>query len=151
MNDFTVRLPSDERLALRKLITTGSAPARKLLYARILLKADHGPGGPALSDPAIAAALDTSKPSVARVRQRYVEQGLERALRRRPTRRVYPRRLDGVGEAHLVALACSPAPAGQKRWTLHLLADRLVALHIVESISDQTVRRTLKKTTSNPG
>ena len=151
MNDFTVHLPSDERSKLLKLIATGSAPARKLLYAHILLKADRTVSGTDLSDPVIAEALETSKNTVARIRQRYVEQGLEAALRRLPTRRVYPRRLDGVGEAHLVALACGPAPAGQKRWTLHLLADRLVALHIVDSISDQTVRRTLKKTTSNPG
>ncbi len=151
MNDFTVRLPSDERASLRKLITTGTAPARKLLYARILLKADRDSGGPPLGDAAIAEAVETSKNTVARIRQRYVEHGLTAALHRLPTRRVYPRRLDGVGEAHLVAVACGPAPEGQKRWTLHLLADRLVALHVVESISDQTVRRTLKKTTSNRG
>lgn len=151
MNDFTVTLSSDERTTLRKLIATGTAPARKLLHARILLKADHGPEGPGLSDPAIAEAVETSGNTVARTRQRYVEQGLEVALSRRPTRRVYERKLDGAGEAHLVALACGPAPEGQQRWTLVLLADRLVQLAVVDCISAQTVRRTLKKTTSNRG
>jgi transposase len=151
MNDFTVHLPPDERSQLLKLISTGSAPARKLLYARILLKADRDAGGPALSDRAIAEALETSKNTVARIRHRYVERGLEVALRRLPTRRVYQRKLDGAAEAHLVALSSSPPPQGQQRWTLHLLADRLVALHVVDSISDQTVRRTLKKTPSNRG
>jgi len=151
MNDFTVRLPADERTALLKLLTTGTAAARKLLYARILLKADRSQAGPALTDPAIAEALETTKNTVARARQRYVQLGLKGALSRRATRRVYQRKLDGVGEAHLVAVSCGPAPEGQKRWTLHLLADRLVALHVVDSISPDTVRRTLKKTTSHRG
>ena len=151
MNDFTVTLPSDERTRLLKLIVTGTAAARKLLYARILLKADRGPAGRALTDPAIAEALETTKNTVARVRQRYVQLGLKGALSRRATRRVYQRKLDGVGEAHLVAVSCGPAPEGHTRWTLHLLADRLVALHVVESISPDTVRRTLKKTASNRG
>ena len=151
MNDFTVRLPTDERTRLLKLITTGTAPARKLLYARILLKADRTGEGPTMSDPAIADALETTKNTVARTRQRYAQSGLNGALTRRPTRRIYQRRLDGVGEAHLLAIACGPAPEGHARWTLHLLADRLVALHVVDNISSDTVRRTLKKTTSNRG
>jgi nucleotide-binding universal stress UspA family protein len=151
MNDFTVHLPPEERATLRKLIATGSAPARKLLYARILLKADRSQPGKPLSDPAIAVALETSRNTVARIRQKYGEHGLETALARRPTRRVYPRKLDGAGEAHLVALACSPPPEGRTRWTLQLLADRLIAFHVVDTICDQTVRRTLKKTHSNRG
>ena len=151
MNDFTVTLPSKERTSLRKLITTGAGPARKLLYARILLKADRGPDGPGLSDLAIAEALETSKNTVARARQRYAEQGLKGALTRRPTRRRYPHKLDGAGEAQLVAIACGPAPEGQQRWTLLLLADRLVALHLVDRISNQTVGRTLKQTRLNRG
>ncbi len=151
MNDFTVTLASNERTILHKLIATGTAPARKLLHARILLKADHGPEGPGLSDPAIAEAVETSTNTVARTRQRYVEHGLEVALSRRPTRRVYQRKLDGVGEAQLVALACGPAPEGQQRWTLQLLGDRLVQLKVVDRIANQTVRRTLKKTTLSHG
>lgn len=151
MNDFTVHLPPEERAALRKLITSGSAPARKLLYARILLKADRSQPSKPLSDPAIADTLETSKNTVARTRQKYVEHGLETALARRPTRRVYPRKLDGAAEAKLVALACSAPPDGHQRWTLHLLADRLIAFHVVDRISGQTVRRTLKKTRLNRG
>jgi len=145
MNDCTVRLPLGERATLLKLIATGTAPARKLLYARILLTADRGPEGPALSDPAIAEALETTKNTVARARQRYVQLGLKGGLSRRPTRRIYETKLGGVGEAHLVAVSGGPAPEGQKRWTLDLLADRLVALHVLDSISPETVRRTLKK------
>jgi transposase len=144
MKRFIVTLSHEERVTLRKLIGAGKAPARRLQHARILLKADSGPGGPGLSDPAVAEAVEASKSTVARVRRRYSEAGLNGALGRRPTRRVYQRKLGGVEEAHLVALACSAPPEGQTRWTLQLLADRMVALHIVDSISDQTVRRTLK-------
>lgn len=146
-----VTLTPDERSSLRKLIGAGKAPARDLQHARILLKADHGPNGPGLGDAAVAEAVEASPHTVARVRQRYCEEGLSAALSRRPTRRVYRRKLGGVEEAQLVAIACSDPPEGRGRWTLQLLADRLVALEIVDRISDQTVRRTLKKTTSNRG
>lgn len=151
MKRFIVTLTPDERSSLRKLIGAGKAPARDLQHARILLKADHGPNGPGLSDAAVAEAVEASLHTVARVRQRYCEEGLAAALSRRPTSRVYQRKLGGVEEAQLVAIACSDPPQGQGRWTLQLLADRLVALEIVDRISDQTVRRTLKKTTSNRG
>lgn len=151
MKRFFVTLTPEERSSLRKLIRGGMAPARRLQHARILLKADCGPNGPALSDPAIAQAVEVTKGTVARVRQRFSEAGLKAALEPRPTRRVYQRKLGGVEEAQLVAIACSAPPEGQARWTLNLLADRVVALHIVDSISGQTVRRTLKKTSLNRG
>ncbi len=104
-----------------------------------------------MSDSVVAEAVDVSVQTVMRIRYRWHEAGLEAALGRRPTRRVYQRKLGGAEEARLVALACSAPPDGQTRWTLALLADRLVALHVVDSISDQTVRRTLKKMRSSRG
>ena len=151
MKYFFVTLTPEERRSLRKLIRGGRASARRLQHARILLKADCGPDGPALSDTPIAQAVEVSKGTVARVRQRFSEAGLKAALEPRPTRRVYQRKLGGVEEAQLVAIACSDPPAGQGRWTLQMMADRLVALEAVDRISDQTVRRTLKKTRSNRG
>jgi DNA-binding transcriptional ArsR family regulator len=102
-------------------------------------------------DQAIADAVEVSQPTVSRVRKQYVEEGLEAALNRRSRRRVYQRKLTGEHEARLVALACSPPPRGQARWSLRLLADKLIELEIVDDVSYQTVRRTLKKTSSSPG
>ena len=141
-----VVLTDPQRQHLRALIAAGAAPARKLAHARVLLKADQGPGGPAWVDDAIAAAVEVSQPTVARIRKRYAEQGLEAALNRRAPRRVHERKLDGAREARLVAVACSAPPAGHARWSLRLLADRLVELEIAEAVSYQTVRRALKKT-----
>jgi transposase len=104
-----------------------------------------------LSDEAIAEALDVNRSTVERVRTRCVEEGFEAALRPRPSRQLHPRKLDGVQEAHLVTLACSPAPNGRARWSLRLLADKVVELEIVDAISHETVRQTLKKTSSNHG
>src|SRR5437868_1968596 len=132
MKLFTVTLTPEQRSQLQRRIRSGTASARYLQHARILLKADAGPEGPALSDPAVAQAVEVSPHTVGRVRQRFTEAGLEAALGPRPTRRVYQRKLGGVEEAQLVALACSAPPDGQTRWTLALLADRLVALHIVD-------------------
>jgi len=129
----------------------GVAPARKLHHARILLKADEGPDGPAWVDQRIAEAVEVSQPTISRVRKQYAMQGLEAALNRRMPRRVYQRKLDGAQEAHLLARACSTPPAGQARWSLRVLADRLVELEVVDDISYQTVRTTLKKATSSPG
>ena len=148
---FTVNLTPKERAELHKLLGAGRSSARRIMHAHILLKTDRGLEGRALSDSAVAEALETSRNTVARVRQRYVEEGLEAALKRRAPRRVYHRKLDGTGEARLVMLACSTPPEGQARWTLQLLADRLVQLEVVDRISDQTVRRTLKKTSSSHG
>lgn len=151
MVKYVVRLTLEERAQLLTLVTTGRAAAVKLLHARILLKADIGAGNRRWSDAAIADALDTSKATVHRVRQALVEWGLEAALsRKRPTGRQY-RKLDGAQEAQLLAVACSAPPAGRRRWTLQLLADKLVALEVVDTISAECVRSTLKKTRSNHG
>src|SRR5207237_1835322 len=114
-------------------------------------KEDEGDAGPRLSDEAITEALDVNRSTVERVRIRCVEEGFEAALRPRPSRQLHPRKLDGAQEAHLIAVACSPAPKGRARWSLRLLADKLVELQIVDAISDETVRQTLKKTTSSHG
>src|SRR5262245_15304619 len=148
---YAVELTEDERGNLKGLIAAGTAPARKLTHARILLKADQAPGGPGWVDEAIAEAVEVSQPTVFRVRRQCVEQGVDAALNRRPPSRVYERKLSGEQEARLVALSCSAPPAGQARWSLRLLADRLVELEIVEAISYQTVRRVLKKTSSSRG
>jgi len=145
---YAVMLTAPERAHLLDLIGAGTAPARKLIHARILLKADQGPDGPAWIDDRIAEALDTSQPTVSRVRKQYVQEGLEKALDRHPPTRVYERKLDGAQEARLIALACSTPPTGQAHWSLRLLADKVVELAIVDAISYQTVRRVLKKTRS---
>ena len=148
---YPVILSDTEREQLKNLIAAGTVPARKLTHARILLKADQGPEGSAWVDDAVAEAVETSQPTVCRVRKQYFEEGLEAALKRRPPNREYHRKLDGEQEARLVALACSEPPEGRARWSLRLLADKLVELEIVdEEVSYQTVRRTLKKTNSSP-
>ena len=143
---YIIRLTPEERTQLLQMVRSGKAAARTLLHARILLKADDGPETAAWSDEAISEALEVPATTMARVRQRFVEEGLEVALRPRPSKRQYARKLDGAAEAHLLAIACGPAPAGQARWSLRLLADRLVELEQVGSISYETIRRTLKKT-----
>jgi DNA-binding transcriptional ArsR family regulator len=143
---YPIILTQTEREQLKDLIAAGTAPARKLTHARILLKADQSPQGPAWVDEEVADAVEVSQPTVSRVRKQYFEEGMEAALNRRPTNREYHRKLDGEHEARLVALACSEPPEGQARWSLRLLADRMVELEVVEEISYQTVRRTLKKT-----
>lgn len=140
---YIVSLAPEEREKLQKLISSGEARARKLTRARILLKADEG-----WTDKAISRALDVGTATVGRVRKRFVETGLE-AINRRKGRRRYERKIDGKAEAYLIALACSAPPEGRKRWTLRLLADRLVRLEEVdiESVSHETVRQALKKRT----
>jgi transposase len=150
MKQYRVTLTEDERAALGRKVSAGRAPARELARARILLKTDCGPNGPCWADVAIAAALDVSVSTVERVRRRFVQVGLERALHHRRPRRDYRRRLDGEQEAHLVALACSPPPLGRRFWTLRLLADRIVELHFVDGISYETIRRMLKKNELKP-
>ena len=145
---YIVRLTDEERKELERMTGSGKQAAYKIKHAQILLKADaNGPNWP---DEKIAEAFDTHVNTPRNVRQRFVEQGLQAALERKkqdqPSR---PRRLDGRAEAHLIALHCGPAPEGAARWTLKLLADRLVELEIVESVSVQTIQRTLKKTHSS--
>ncbi len=147
---YRVVLSEAQRSELRGLVGSGTAPARMLTRARILLKADHGEGGPGWADSAIVAALDVNASTVLRVRRQFVAEGLDATLARKRPDRVYERRLDGAQEAHLIALACAAAPEGQARWSLRLLADELVRLEVVETISYETVRQTLKKTTSSP-
>jgi transposase len=143
---YPVILSETERDDLKRLIAAGTAPARKLTHARILLKADQSPEGPARVDEEVADAVETSQPTVSRVRKQYFEDGLQAALNRRPPNREYHRKLDGEQEARLLALACSEPPEGRARWSLRLLADRMVELEVVDEVSYQTVRRTLKKT-----
>jgi transposase len=141
---YVVRLSADQRHDLERMARSGRHPARNLVHARVLLKADAS--GPGWDDARIAEALECSGGTVARVRKKFATGGLDAALhRKKPTGRQY-RKLDGAQEARLVALACSPPPEGKARWTLKLLADRLVELEVVDTVSDETVRRTLKKT-----
>ncbi len=148
LKKYVVQLKDTERTHLLDLINSGQAAARKLTHARILLKADGVEGW---SDEAIHEALDVSLATIARVRKAFVEGGLAAALERQPLRRHRPRRLDGVQEAHLIALACSEVPDGYEHWTLRLLAEKMVALEYVEELSHETVRTTLKKTNSSRG
>jgi transposase len=152
MKKYKVTLTAEERNSLQDLIAAGKASAQKLAHARILLKADAAPGGPAWIDARIAEAVEVNVTTVERVRERFVEQGVEAALARkkqdRPSRE---RKLDGQAEARLVALACSEPPLGRARWTLRLLADKLVELEVVDTVSTETVRQVLKKTNSSRG
>lgn len=166
MKTYRVQLTTDERQVLEVLVTKGRAAARTLTRARILLKADEGPPawdrsaggeargapppGPGWTDAAITEALDVGRATVERVRQRAVREGPLAAIERRPSRAVPRRRLDGRGEAQLIALACGAAPNGREGWSLRLLAEQMVALEYVDALSYETVRRTLKKTNSSP-
>ncbi len=144
---YLVTLTAEERDGLTGLLSAGKRSALTLTRARILLKADQADGGPAWPDDRIAAALDCGRRTVERVRQRFVERGLEPALGRKPQDRPSRERtLDGAAEARLIAVACSAPPDGRARWTLKMLADQLVELEVVEAVSDETVRRVLKKT-----
>lgn len=152
MKKYVVELTQDERERLHKLIWAGSAPARMLNRARILLKADvgrHSEGEPLL-DREIAPMLETSTATVQRVREHFCRQGLDAALERSAPDRVYRRAFDGRAEARLIALACSQAPEGRERWSMRLLADKAVEMGIVGSVSHETVRKTLKKTNCAP-
>ena len=152
MKKYKVTLTADERQHLTTLIAAGKAAAQKLAHARILLKADQADGGPGWTDDRIAEAVEVSTDTVGRVRQRFVEEGLDAALARKPQARPSrERKLDGRAEARLIAVACSAPPAGRKRWTLKLLADRLVELEVVDAVGRETVRQTLQKTTSRRG
>src|SRR3954469_9856549 len=129
---YPVILTETERDDLKRLIAAGTAPAPKITHTRILLKADQSPEGPAWVDDAVAEAVEVSQPTVSRVRKQYIEEGLEAALNRRAPNREYHRKLDGEQEARLVALACGEPPEGRTRWSLRLLADKMVELEIVE-------------------
>ena len=146
-----VSLTQEQRASLKSLIASGEAAARTLTRARILLKADthHESGGG--SDLEIETALETSRPTVERVRKRFAQGGLTAALYSRPRLTAPERLLDGEKEAHLIAMACSTPPDGHKRWSLRLLASGLIEREIVDTVSHETVRKTLKKTNSTRG
>jgi transposase len=137
---YVITLSDEERQQLLEMTRKGTLKARQFKRAMILLKADEG-----LTDEQIVAALNVSRPCVERIRKRYVSDGIERALNEDP-RPGQRRKLDGRAEATLIAAACSDAPEGHEHWTLRLLADKLVKLGVVETVSYETVRRTLKKT-----
>lgn len=145
MEKYIVKLTIDERESLLSLISKGKVSARKLIHARILLEADEN-SDDWKTDEAIAQSLHVSKKTVQRVRKECVENGIDSALERKPHTRYKPHKLQGEEEAHLIALCCSSPPEGRSRWTLKLLADKLISLEIVESISPQTILNTLKKT-----
>jgi transposase len=152
---YRVTLTADERDELERLLARGKADVRKIKHAQILLKADEAQGGPGWPDERMAEAFDAGITTVERVRRRFVEEGLASALSPyRGGKRIYERKLDGAQEAHLIALACSAppngrAPNGRARWTLRLLAQRMVELAYVDTLSHETVRQTLKKMRSS--
>ena len=145
---YMVVLDEEQRQHLEKITSSGKGPARQMKRAQILLKSDVRVNWPYEQ---IMEALDVSAVTVAKVRKTFVEQGLEVALQRKKPDREYEHILDGEGEAHLIALACSEPPTGRKHWSLRLLQDRFVKLGHVDNISYETIRRVLKKTNSNPG
>jgi transposase len=152
MKKYKVTLTDEERQHLQGLIAAGKASAQKLAHARVLLKADASEGGPAWPDARIAEAVEVSVATVERVRERFVECGLEAALvRKKQDRPSRERKLDGAAEARLIALACSEPPGGRACWTMQLLADKLVELQVVDAVCDETVRRVLQKTRSSRG
>jgi len=148
---YFVTLTSEERSYLEKLVSSGSAPARKLRRARILLKSDCSEEGPNWTYKAVCNAFDVNSLTVTNIRKAFAEGGLDQALNRKKPDREYEHRLDGNAEAHLIALACSAAPEGYERWSLRLLQERFVRLGIVESVSHETIRSTLKKTNLSLG
>jgi transposase len=143
---YLVTLTVEEREQLHALVSKGKAAAYRRRHAQVLLKADQGEHGVGWNDAEIARALDVHASTIERLRQRFVEEGLQACLERKEQTRRKARKLDGAAEARLTALACSAPPAGRQRWTLKLLADELVALEVVDTICPETVRRTLKKT-----
>jgi len=150
MKKYVVTLTAGERDQLAGMIAAGKAAAQRLAHARVLLKADAADGGPGWTDGRIAEAVEVSTATVERVRRRFVEDGFEAALARKPQATPSRERvLDGAAEARLIALACSPPPDERARWTLRMLADKLVELDVVPAVCTETVRRVMKKTSSS--
>jgi transposase len=143
---YIVTLTDSERATLRTLISSGKGAARRLTHARVLLKADQG-----LADQIIGNEVEVSRPTVERIRKRFVEEGLDTALDPRRPDKPRDHKIDGAVEAHLIALACSSPPTGEARWTLRLLATKLVELEYIAEVSHETVRRALKKTSLHRG
>jgi transposase len=152
MNTYKVTLNQEERDQLTEMTRTGTHAARKIIHALILLNVDRGSQAvERQTNEEICKVLKIGMRTIDRVKKRFVEEGLEAALKMAPTTRVYEKLVDGDMEAHLIALACGEPPKGDARWSLRLLADKLVELRIAEGISYETVRRTLKKTNLNLG
>jgi transposase len=148
---YVVRLTEEERNELQGVVGRGKVAAAKRMRAQVLLKADAGLEGSGPVDQEVANSLMVAKTTVHRVRKAYVEQGLHAAITQRPNAGRPPRKLDGAAEARLIAVACSPPPAGQARWTLRMLADKLVELEVVDTIGKDCVGAALKKTSSSRG
>jgi len=152
MKKLTIELSQEQRQALEDLIRKGKESARKIMHAHVLLKADGGPWGPAWSDQQIQEAFGVGEATIWRMRRRFVDSGLDDALGRRPQpERPEKRKVNGDQEAHLIALTCSQPPAGHQRWTMRLLADKMVALGYSEQVSHKTIWITLKKMNSSRG
>lgn len=145
MKKYSIKLTKRERDDLSKIVSKGKGSARKILHGRVLLKADSGRYGENWTDEEIVEAFDVGVRTVERIRERCVEEGLEAALTRRQHKRYRPAKLDGKQEAYLVSLACSQAPEGRRRWTLRLLAGKMVEMEYVDELSHEGVRKTLKK------
>jgi transposase len=145
-NKYTVTLTDSERTLLRRLITSGKGAARRLIHARVLLKADQG-----LPDQTLAFEVEVGHATIERIRRRFVEDGLEAALDPRRPAKPRPHKIDGEVEAHLIAVACGAPPPGRARWSLRLLADKIVELEYLDTVSHETVRQSLKKTNWHPG
>jgi transposase len=152
MKKYRIVLAHEQRQALHQVISAGQAPARSIMHAHILLKADSSEVGPGWSDQHIREALGVGRATIERVRQRFVEEGLEQAITRRPQpERPEKRKIAGAQEAHLIALSCEPAPPGYQRWSVRLLAGHFVVLETGEHVGRETIRRVLKKMNSSPG
>jgi hypothetical protein len=152
MKKYSVELTEEQRQALKQILSKGVAPARQLKHAHILLKADSSAGGPNWSDEQIQEAFGVGLSTILRVRRRFVEHGLEDALKRRPQPpRPEKRILNGRHEAYLIALACGEKPQGYERWSVRLLAHKMVEVGYVEQVGRETIRVTLKKMNSNRG
>jgi transposase len=151
MNTYRVTLTKEERDQLTEMTRTGTHAARKIIHALILLNVDRGPHNESQTNEDICKVLKIGMRTIDRVKKRFVEEGLDAALKMAPTSRVYDKLVDGDMEAHLIALACGEPPKGFARWSLRLLADKLVELRYADGISYETVRRTLKKTNLSLG
>jgi transposase len=152
MNTYKVTLTREERDQLIEMTRTGTHAARKIIHSLILLNVDRGPHSTEIQiNEEISKVLKIGMRTIDRVKKRFVEEGLEAALKMAPTSRVYEKLVDGDMEAHLIALACGEPPKGFARWSLRLLADKMVELRYIEDISYETVRRTLKKTNLSLG
>ena len=147
MKKYIVKLSEQEREELEKVIKKGKGSAKNLMHARILLKADENEAGPSWKDEQIQEALEVSISTIERVRRKFVEDGFDVALSRRPGSGYRDPKIDGEKEAHLIALACSSPPDGQAKWTLRLLAEKMVEFEYIDTVSYETVRKTLKKRT----